>query len=696
MAHHEPADTHDHRVNVRPNKMMLAALSFPLFMAIALPGLYLAAFHEPSPDHMKVQIIGTSDSAQQLAAGLTTSSDGSFEASTVADSDTAVEHLEVLTSRGAYDPATGDLYVASAGSPAAEQAVRAAFESVAADDGQELTVTDVAPLPDHDRLGVTSLFMGLGGVLAGFTCATVLGSAVRNLRLRHEIAIIGLMSATAGVLTTFIGYAVYGALTTELLGVGTIITAVAFVSGLIQSGGLKLIGPGMTVISVIILILLGVPASGAAIPADMTPGFFADLQTLLPTSAALDALRRTIYFGGTGIGPNLAALAFWGLLGAAMIGISRLKSPGADDAARDAVSPFPVDDSLTPEQASLSRKRLITGLMSLPLFFAIFLPLLFVGVFHAPSPRGMDIAVIGTTGGAHNSADQLRASGGDAFDVSLVDDRTEAVRQLKDLQIRAAFDPSTGDIYVASAAGVQSEGAAVAVLTDAVQSTGATADVHDVAPLPDKDPVGTSALYLALGAVVGGFLTAVVVALIGAKVSAAWQTLTVLVTGVVVAAIETSWGWLVFDVFASSAMAGFGMLLALATVSGLVTLAGMRKIGPAQIMVSILLLVLAAVTSSGLGVQLDLAPGFYGFIHELLPTSRGMSALRDVIYFGGAGIGWDLAVIGLWTIAAIAVIVATRDSGQPQQEHAHAAADDEADSATPADAAAGVTAPASL
>ncbi|MFI5428079.1 hypothetical protein [Aeromicrobium sp. UC242_57] len=169
----------------RPNKMVMISLIFPLFMAIALPGLYLAAFHEPTPDRMRVEIIGTSPSAQQLAQGLTMSSDGAFDATTVANRADAVSHLKAMSTRGAYDPSTGVIYVASAGSPAAEQAVATTFADVAADSGIELTVEDVVPLPEGDRLGVTFLFLGLAGVLVGFTTATVLGVALGGVGLRR-------------------------------------------------------------------------------------------------------------------------------------------------------------------------------------------------------------------------------------------------------------------------------------------------------------------------------------------------------------------------------------------------------------------------------------------------------------------------------------------------------------------------------
>ncbi|MFI5428078.1 hypothetical protein [Aeromicrobium sp. UC242_57] len=476
------------------------------------------------------------------------------------------------------------------------------------------------------------------------------------------------MSMLAGVVTTFIGYAVFGALTTNLLEVGLMIGLIAFVAGLIQSGGLKLIGPGMTVLSIILLILLGVPASGAGVPADMTPGFFADLQTLLPSSAALDGLRRIIYFDGTGIGPDVAAIAFWGLIGAAMIAYSRLKSPAADDAPV-LESPFATDESLDEDEAKLPARSphrwcacpagVLRGLPAVAVRRGVSLP---AAERDGHRRRGQRNRVAG--GEATTACCRLRR-------LLRCHDRPgpgRCDRSAKDLEIRAAYDATTGDVYVSSAAGAQSKVVATSILTDTAEAAGLRAEVHDVSAVEKKDPIGTSLLYLGIGAIVGGFLAAVVTALTGPRVSAAWQSLLVLMISVVVAATEVLFGWAVFDIFSGHAVAAFGLLFAMALVSGLVTLAGMRTIGPAQIMVSVLILILAAVSSSGMAVRLDLAPSFYGLIHEVLPTSQGLSALRGAVYFDGAGVGRAVVVMAIWGLVAAAVIAASARR-RPEGKH---------------------------
>ncbi|WP_157978609.1 MULTISPECIES: DUF3533 domain-containing protein [Nocardia] len=320
-------------------------------------------------------------------------------------------------------------------------------------------------------------------------------------------------------------------------------------------------------------------------------------------------------------------------------------------------TPAPVMDP------ALSQRRLITGVLMLPLFFLIFLPGMFIGALHSPTPDGLRVAVIGDTPQANTVVGRL-AVAAEGFDVRRLPDVDIAAEQLRGLDLRAAYDPVTGDLYIASAGGTQSATAAETLFSSVARSLGTPVEVHDVAPLPSADRLGTSALYIGIGAIVGGFLSGLIVCMIAARLPIGWQVLTVSVMSVVVAGIETLYGWVIFDIFSDNASASTALLAGLALVSGLVTLAGMRLIGPAMIMLSLLVLVFGGVTASGLTVPLDLAPEFYRWIHEILPTARGLSALRAIVYFDGHGIAADLAVMAVWGIAALALLGVLRNRSE--------------------------------
>ncbi|PPJ21635.1 hypothetical protein C5E45_31080 [Nocardia nova] len=307
----------------------------------------------------------------------------------------------------------------------------------------------------------------------------------------------------------------------------------------------------------------------------------------------------------------------------------------------------------------LARRRIVTGVLMLPLFFLIALPGLFLGLLHSPAPHEVEVAVIGTGPQAQTVANQLAAHA-KGFEVQTLSDADAGRNAVQDREVRAAYDPATGDLYVASAGSVQATEAGRALFAAVAQAGGTALQVRDVVPLPTADRLGTSALYIGIGAIVGGFLSGLIVAMIAPGLRVRTQVSVVAVMSVVVAGIETFYGWVLFDIFPGNAAAGAAVLAGIALVAGVVTLAGTRLIGPAMVMVSILLLVLCGVTASGLPVPLDMAPAFYNWMHDVLPTARGLSALRSVCYFDGEGVGVDLLVMAAWGLAAMVVLAVTR------------------------------------
>ncbi|SIR73166.1 ABC transporter permease [Microbacterium sp. RURRCA19A] len=347
-----------------PIKLVVVALLFPIFLALALPGTYLAAFHHPTPTHMKVAIIDSSPAAAGVQQALENEAGDALDVSLVPDVAAAEDAVKDMTLRAAYDPSTGELFTASAGSLLATQAVTSIFTEVVERTGGEqvtsLTVRDLAPLPADDRAGISLFFVGLAGIIAGFVAPTVLGVAVPGLRRRTELAVIGGVAVVSGVIGTYTAYVAFGALTTNIVGAGLMISAGALVAGLVQSGGMRLIGPAMSIVGLTLFVILGIPASGAAVPIDMIPQFFQFLHNGLPTSGALEGLRRVVYFDGQGVMRDISILVLWALIGIGLHWLSTLKTPkpgvavpvaALEPTPGETLAPPSVDDatSLTPQ-----------------------------------------------------------------------------------------------------------------------------------------------------------------------------------------------------------------------------------------------------------------------------------------------------------------------------------------------------------
>lgn len=310
------------------------------------------------------------------------------------------------------------------------------------------------------------------------------------------------------------------------------------------------------------------------------------------------------------------------------------------------------DRAAAAKSAKLKTRRAITGVLALPLFMMILLPALFIGLLHSPTPHDMKVAVIGSHSAVSTIVSQLDESTGSSFDVTRVKSVSVAKHELRQQNIRAAYDPATGDLYTAGAGSIQAKAAATALFEKVANSSQLTITDHDVVAVSDDDPLGMSALYLGIGAIAGGFLTAVILSLF--PVSVPTRIIAGIAMPLIVAAVEVFYGWVVFDIFPGSGFAAGVAFFGMSLVSCAVTMGLMALGGPAMLLVSVLIMFFLGITASGVPVSLDMASGFYRGMHEVMPTARGLHALKTVIYFDGKGILWDVLTQLFWLVGGVA------------------------------------------
>jgi hypothetical protein len=334
----------------------------------------------------------------------------------------------------------------------------------------------------------------------------------------------------------------------------------------------------------------------------------------------------------------------------------------------DANAPAHSDRAATTKAAKLTTRRTITGVLALPLFMVIFLPALFIGLLHSPAPHGMHVAVIGSQATAGTTVSQLKGVAGSSFDVKRVDDVATAERQLRHLDIRAAYNPATGDLYTASAGSLQAQAAAGALFQNIATASKTTITTHDVVPVSTADPLGMSALYIGIGAIAGGFLTAVILSLI--PVSVPTRIVAGIAMPLIISAIEVLYGWVVYNIFPGSGLGAGLAIFGMSLVSCAVTMGLMTLAGPAMLLASVLILLFLGITASGVPVSLDMASGFYRGMFQVIPTARALSELKTVIYFHGHGILWDVLTQAFWFVGGVGATVlglSRRSRRQAQQ-----------------------------
>jgi hypothetical protein len=73
--------------------------------------------------------------------------------------------------------------------------------------------------------------------------------------------------------------------------------------------------------------------------------------------------------------------------------------------------------------------------------------------------------------------------------------------------------------------------------------------------------------------------------------------------------------------------------------------------------IAVTLFVLLGVPSSGGAVSVELVPGFFSFLHPILPMGNGIDALRSVGYFGNSQLLRPTAVLCAWIAVGATLIL---------------------------------------
>ncbi|MFJ8617652.1 hypothetical protein ACIRD4_17520 [Streptomyces clavifer] len=304
---------------------VLSHLVTPLLMCVGMGLAYLGAFHAPEPHDLRVDVVGSGASAHVFAQTLQDRGDGALSVRTVADRDTAVNHLRTQQSFGAYLPGkTPRLLVATASSDTSATMVQKVFTDVAAGQGAPLEVTDVAPTADGDPTGQGLFFLLVAVSIGSYASVAVIGGAgaVLALRLRAALAF-GVSLVVSAIGAAFAG-PLFGLVDHGLGG----LWAMAW----LYSAGILLIGVGLhtflkrwTTLGVMVLfVMLNFTSSGGVFRPELQPGFFGSLHAFWNGAGFLEGVRSHVYFGGHGLGDHVLVLVVWFAAGLAAMGVAGL------------------------------------------------------------------------------------------------------------------------------------------------------------------------------------------------------------------------------------------------------------------------------------------------------------------------------------------------------------------------------------
>ncbi|WP_166140727.1 ABC transporter permease [Nocardioides ochotonae] len=644
---------------------IIALFVMPFLMVTMMYATYMGTMHEPTPRNMPVAVVGEGEAAATFAEVLESGSDGALDVRVVADDDTVEdlmldqEVVGAISLPGRDNVAT--LHQAMGGGASQASLVTQLLTPAAIAEGWQVETVDHAPLTEGDGTGTLVLFAAMGMMLAGYVpLSGLLMGAPNLLRLRRFMPLaIGWGVLTSSLIWLILG-PVVGAVSGHyplFLGVGTLAVVAVTTAQLLFT---KVMGPFAVLLGMLLLVVLGMPASNLAMSVDTMPAFFGWLHGVLPLPAAGETLRSVLYFEGNGAWRHVLTLALWFVIPLVLAALKERRSGElivggplytAPDAPLPALSGGPV-------------ARYRTRLIAVALFpLAIMVTVVTVmGIsMHKPDVSGLPVAVVASPAQAQQVVTALEEGMGEITDLRVVESVEEAKDLIIDQELVAAYVLPTAagespTLLTASGAGMSQQTVATQIFDAVAAEGGAELVVEDIAPLSEDDVNGSNSLYVGMSWIMAGFLFFAVMRG-GAPDLTRTRRLAPLLTGWSVGI--SVWLWFLFDVLIGAVnghaleMIGYGALTVFAV--GWASAVFTRLFGLGALVPVMIVVMLAGVPASGGGLSIYMVPEFFRPLADILPLPAAVDIARSVVYLDGSGVGGNLLVLAIWGAVGLAL-----------------------------------------
>jgi hypothetical protein len=218
-------------------------------------------------------------------------------------------------------------------------------------------------------------------------------------------------------------------------------------------------------------------------------------------------------------------------------------------------------------------------------------------------------------------------------------------------------------LVVAQAAGYSLTAAVEQGATAAAAAAHSRLAIQDVRPLPAGDPRGLAMFFLVIAWVIGGTPGMILLSrLLGARARGLRGTATLTAWTAGYALASAGLGVVLADPLMGAltghpwALLGAGTLFVFAIAMSAAAL--MSLIGMAGIAVAAVAFVILGNPTSGGSVPVQMLSSGFRFLADVLPNNAGVTAIREIEYFGGNGTGHPLLVLALYAAIATAVCFA--------------------------------------
>jgi hypothetical protein len=305
--------------------------------------------------------------------------------------------------------------------------------------------------------------------------------------------------------------------------------------------------------------------------------------------------------------------------------------------------------------------RLAALTLLLPLYIAVGFATNYIGALHDPKPHDVKVAIVGAPPATASVVRALGATPRNGFAVSQLVGVAQARHLVGTRRLAGAYvpGPNRPTVIVATAASPSLANFVEAAFRQAVAGQNRPLAVDDVRPLPEGNASEAPNFFFLVICSLAGFLVVTALGFV-APMLPEWRRVAIMAAASLLAPLVAYLiGGPGYGTFSGSfgtivAMLGMGALytFAVAIITRLLQL-GVGGLGR---LIAPLLFIFLNFPSAGGTVAPQLLPGFWRFLSHFWIGAAGLDANRDILYFGGAGVGIDVLKILAWVATCAALM----------------------------------------
>ncbi len=307
--------------NAAPTPKAVALILIPAqVLMLAFAFSYVGAFHDPTPHHVPLAVVGP----PAVAAQLNRLPGDPLDARQASSRPDALSQIDDRDVYGAYEAATNRLFVASAANVATAIALERTFDRIAAAQGRPaVRVTDVKPTQPEDPNGTAAFYGMIAWMFGGYIGATLIGliGAPRSRSTQRAGARIGALAGlgiVGGILSVVMLRACFGVFSGHVIAMCAIAALTIFASAAATAGIQAAAGTAGTGLVILVFVILGNAASGGPFARPLLPGLWRTIGGILPPGASVDLARSALFFDGARIVGPILVLVAWVAVGTAL------------------------------------------------------------------------------------------------------------------------------------------------------------------------------------------------------------------------------------------------------------------------------------------------------------------------------------------------------------------------------------------